>query len=40
MNETPDVFEQAFAAHPVGVLLGLAVILIAFFLGTSLLYNG
>ena len=28
MNKTLDVFEQAFAAHPVGVLLGIALILL------------
>ena len=40
MNKTLDVFEQAFAAHPVGVLLGIALILLVFFFGWALVTNG
>ena len=35
-----QAFNQAFANHPVGVLIGMALILIVFFIGLSLLWNG
>jgi len=35
-----DAFNQAFASHPVGVLIGIALIILVLFLGWALLING
>ena len=35
-----SVFEQAFVANPVGVILSIGVCIFLFFIGLSILYNG
>jgi hypothetical protein len=35
-----QTLSQAFANHPVGVLIGIALIMIVYFIGLSLLFHG
>jgi hypothetical protein len=35
-----EALKQAFINHPIGVLIGLSLIILMFFIGWSLLING
>jgi len=40
MTASEEIFMQAFAAHPVGIIFGFGFCILCLYLGIALLFNG